>query len=121
MKIKRGLAVIGLALVLLFTLTACSNNAVQKDTYTLSGRVIDFEGKAIEDAKLFINDSDGTITTTTNENGEWKGVVINKADIVRMERDYERERDERLKLEPEPQEDPVSVDVDKYKPNFLKK
>ena len=76
MKQKRLIAIVGVVLILLFALTACDNNVAREETYTISGEVTNFEGKAVEDAKLSIQDSDGNITVTTNSNGEWEASNI---------------------------------------------
>lgn len=53
-------------------------------------------------------------------NGNWNGMVINKAEIIFTHRDYDEERynNKELKLEAPKEE---KVDISKFKPDFLKK
>lgn len=46
-----------------------------------------------EQAEAILNSQQQLIKI--NEKGKWNGLAINKADIVRMDRDYDKERDER--------------------------
>lgn len=75
----------------------------------------------MEQAKR-IMESPNQLVMITDENGDWTGITINKAEIKGTDHDFDEERDHFVRMSPKLPE-PIfqKVDISKYVPDIVKK
>lgn len=85
-----------------------------KTTYTLT----------FEKAQMVLESPQQIVMLKDDESGEWSGEALNKADIMRTDRDFDAEREYQKLNTPKIPELPLNnqrkIDVEKYRPDFMK-